>query len=82
LPPLCPTRAGDRPGSDPNATTSQDVERLREVGLGDREIFEATAWVAFRLAVEGASVPSVRQALFRTRTGDPFLTMEVLYQLS
>lgn len=36
---------------DPNATTSQDVERLREVGLGDREIFEATAWVAFRLAV-------------------------------
>ena len=23
-----------------------------------------------------------RQALFRTRTGDPFLTMEVLYQLS
>ena len=22
------------------------------------------------------------QALFRTRTGDPFLTMEVLYQLS
>ena len=27
--------------------------------------------------------PSRRlQALFRTRTGDPFLTMEVLYQLS
>ena len=23
-----------------------------------------------------------REALFRTRTGDPFLTMEVLYQLS
>jgi len=36
---------------DPNATTSQDVDRLREVGLGDREIFEATAWIAFRLAV-------------------------------
>ncbi len=24
----------------------------------------------------------ILQALFRTRTGDPFLTMEVLYQLS
>jgi hypothetical protein len=27
-----------------------DIERLRELGLGDREIFEATAFVAFRLA--------------------------------
>ena len=35
---------------DPNATTSDHVTRLREVGLGDREIFEATALVAFRLA--------------------------------
>ena len=35
---------------DPNATTAADVERLRAVGLGDREIFEATAFVAFRLA--------------------------------
>jgi uncharacterized protein YciW len=35
---------------DPNATTSDDVARLRDVGLGDREIFEATAFVAFRLA--------------------------------
>lgn len=35
---------------DPNATTERDVERLREVGLGEREIFEATAFVAFRLA--------------------------------
>jgi uncharacterized peroxidase-related enzyme len=35
---------------DPNATTSEDVGRLREVGLGDREIFEATALIAFRLA--------------------------------
>ena len=26
--------------------------------------------------------PSPPQALFRTRTGDPLLTMEVLYQLS
>lgn len=36
---------------DPNATTRADVERLREAGLGDREIFEATAWIGFRLAV-------------------------------
>ena len=35
---------------DPNSTTSDHVARLREVGLGDREIFEATALVAFRLA--------------------------------
>jgi uncharacterized peroxidase-related enzyme len=36
---------------DPNATTSGDVERLREVGLGEREIFEATSFVALRLAL-------------------------------
>jgi uncharacterized protein YciW len=35
---------------DPNSTTETDVARLRDVGLGDREIFEATAFVAFRLA--------------------------------
>jgi uncharacterized peroxidase-related enzyme len=35
---------------DPNATGERDVERLREAGLGEREIFEATAFVAFRLA--------------------------------
>ena len=27
-------------------------------------------------------IPAPERALFRTRTGDPFLTMEVLYQLS
>lgn len=35
---------------DPNGATRADVAHLREVGLGDREIFEATAWVALRLA--------------------------------
>ena len=35
---------------DPNATTGDDVERLRAAGLGDR-IFEATAYIAFRLAL-------------------------------
>jgi uncharacterized peroxidase-related enzyme len=35
---------------DPNSTTRDHVARLREVGLGDREIFEATALIAFRLA--------------------------------
>jgi uncharacterized peroxidase-related enzyme len=35
---------------DPNATTDGHVARLREVGLGEREIFEATVFVAFRLA--------------------------------
>lgn len=35
---------------DPNATSPAEVERLRAVGLGDREIFEATTFVALRLA--------------------------------
>ena len=35
---------------DPNSTTSDHVARLHDFGLGDREIFEATALVAFRLA--------------------------------
>jgi uncharacterized peroxidase-related enzyme len=35
---------------DPNATTRGDVERLRELGLDDREIFEATTFIALRLA--------------------------------
>jgi uncharacterized peroxidase-related enzyme len=34
----------------PNATKAADVERLRSVGLSEREIFEATALVAFRAA--------------------------------
>jgi uncharacterized peroxidase-related enzyme len=36
--------------TDPNATTAADVERLRDNGLTDREIFEATTFIAFRLA--------------------------------
>ncbi len=35
---------------DPNGTTAGDVQRLRDAGLGEREIFEATAFVAFRQA--------------------------------
>jgi uncharacterized peroxidase-related enzyme len=35
---------------DPNATTEADVQRLRDAGLDDQEIFEATTWIAFRLA--------------------------------
>jgi uncharacterized peroxidase-related enzyme len=35
---------------DPNGTTSDDAARLRDAGLGDREIFEATAFIAFRQA--------------------------------
>jgi uncharacterized peroxidase-related enzyme len=36
--------------SSPNATTAADVSALRAVGLADREIAEATFFVAFRLA--------------------------------
>jgi uncharacterized peroxidase-related enzyme len=35
---------------DPNAVTVGDVKRLRDVGLTDDEIFDVTAFVAFRLA--------------------------------
>jgi uncharacterized peroxidase-related enzyme len=35
---------------DPNATTATDVKELRDAGLDDREIFEATTFIAFRLA--------------------------------
>jgi uncharacterized peroxidase-related enzyme len=36
--------------ADPNATTQADLAHLREAGLDDKEIFEATAFIAFRLA--------------------------------
>ena len=35
---------------DPNGTTAQDVEALRAAGCSEKDIFEATAFVAFRLA--------------------------------
>ena len=35
---------------DPNATAAKDVEDLRAAGLTDKEIFEATVFIAFRLA--------------------------------
>ncbi len=35
---------------DPNATTREDIEGLHAAGLSDQEIFEATVFVAFRLA--------------------------------
>jgi len=36
--------------ADPNATSTADVQTLRDAGLSDRAIFEATAHIAFRLA--------------------------------
>ena len=35
---------------DPNGTRAEDVEALRAAGLDDQAIFDATAFVAFRLA--------------------------------
>lgn len=35
---------------DPNSTTADDVDGLRAAGLDDREIFDATVFVALRLA--------------------------------
>lgn len=36
--------------SDPNGTVSADVAKLREVGFTEREIVEATMFIAFRVA--------------------------------
>jgi alkylhydroperoxidase family enzyme len=51
--------------ADPNATESDDVDALRGVGLSEREIFEATVFIAFRLAFStvnhAASVEPDRQ---------------------
>jgi uncharacterized peroxidase-related enzyme len=64
--------------NDPNATTAKDVESLRAAGLSDKEICEATVFVAFRLAfatvndalgvypdwqVAQAAPPEVREAV-------------------
>lgn len=63
---------------NPNATTSQDVEALRAAGLSEQETFDATAFIAFRIAfstvndalgvspdwqVAEAAPPEVRQAV-------------------
>ena len=63
---------------DPNGTAPEDVEILRAAGLSDKEIFEATVFVAFRLAfstvndalglspdwqVAHAAPPEVREAV-------------------
>lgn len=63
---------------DPNGTAAKDVESLRAVGLSDKEIFEATVFVAFRIAfstvndalgvhpdwqVAQAAPPEVREAV-------------------
>jgi alkylhydroperoxidase family enzyme len=34
----------------PNTTTEEDMASLRRAGLSDQEIFDATVFVAFRLA--------------------------------
>ena len=36
--------------ADPNATTASDVDALRKAGFDDREVFEATLFIAFRQA--------------------------------
>lgn len=63
---------------DPNGTAAKDVESLRAAGLSDKEIFEATVFVAFRIAfstlndalgvqpdwqVAQAAPPEVREAV-------------------
>ena len=36
--------------ADPNETSAQDVDALRAAGLSEKEVFEATVFIAFRLA--------------------------------
>ena len=49
--------------------------------LSFQQVVSKAAAAAPRLK-KGAVSSAFREALFRTRTGDPLLTMEVLYQLS
>ncbi|HXE46794.1 MAG TPA: hypothetical protein VN663_00395 [Ramlibacter sp.] len=75
---------------NPNATTEGDVDALRAVGFSEREIFEATVFVAFRLAfatindalgispdwqLAAAAPPEVRSAITLGRS--PSLESEV-----
>jgi uncharacterized peroxidase-related enzyme len=39
-----------RVARDPNATRAEDAVALRAAGFADGEIFDATAWIAFRVA--------------------------------
>ena len=63
---------------NPNATTRDDVDALRAAGFTEREIFEATTFIGFRLAfstinaalgarpdwqVAAAAPPAVQQAV-------------------
>jgi alkylhydroperoxidase family enzyme len=41
---------GEQVVRDPNGASASQVAKLRTVGLSDREIFEATVHIAFRLA--------------------------------
>ncbi len=69
----------------PRALPSMDAHaehRTADVGGNVGELaFRATSETPARLRNRLFPGLSLR-ALFRTRTGDPFLTMEVLYQLS
>ena len=71
---------------DANATSANDVARLRAAGLSDRDIFEVTALVAFRIAfstvnsalgarpdqqLARAAPPGVRDAVRYGRPVDP-----------
>lgn len=64
--------------AEPNGTALKDVDSLRDAGLSDKEIFEATVFIAFRLAfatvndalgvnpdlqVAQAAPPEVREAV-------------------
>lgn len=43
-------RWAEQVAHDPNGATMQQIDKLRTAGLSDREIFEATVYVALRLA--------------------------------
>ena len=63
---------------DPNATTGEDVTRLRAVGLGDKEIFEATTFVAFRLAFSTVNDALAAEPDMQLRDAAPGPTREAI----
>ena len=59
-----------------------DLAEAIETARAEFDVRERYAGERGISTAESVDPASVEEALFRTRTGDPLLTMEVLYQLS
>ena len=77
-----------KPAPQPSPLLIRVEEAARLLGLGRTKTYELIATGQLRAVRPRTWEEDARlcsgfyEALFRTRTGDPLLTMEVLYQLS